>query len=441
MKKTDITPFALLLGALLSIIGGFILIFNPRLAIDLVIGAAKILVTLTGVTFLLSFFFGRKQKFLHAGLVYVIGAVVIVFVPKLVASSLSTLFAFIAGFNGIVHFISFLTFKRDGVPQWKKRLVFSLVSFIFAYLLLQNPLRSIMTVSVLFGFYLLFLGFTLLGDFIRDFLATDFATAKVKPRVYLPVPVFVAAMLPRKVLGYVNELIAYGDGENLVKGHEFVPSEKPRLEVYLHIGNDVIGKFGHMDICFDDVVYSYGCYDSSTNVLMGFISEGTLAVTSRELYLYQSLEIEKKTLVGFGIDVQGDEAEQVRLRIAEMEENLVPWKSRAQREQEKGISAKELTDPASVLFNNTDAKFYKFIKGPFKTYFALGSNCVLLAHKLIGSAGAGILQVNGLVTPGTYYAYLDRLYLAKNTFVISKTIYRDGVLAEDGSFGKKKLPK
>ena len=443
MKKNDITPFVLLVGAVLCITAGLILILDPKLAMELVITVAKVIVSLTAILFLLTFVFGRKQKFLQAGLVYIIAAIVIVFAPKLFASSLSTLFAFIAGFNGVVHLISFITFRRDKVPQWRNRLIFSVVSFLFAYLMLQNPLRSIMTVSVLFGLYLLLLGLTFAADFVRDFLATDFASAKLKPRVYFPLPVFVAAMLPRKVLKSVNELMSYGDAEEVIKDSDYVPSEKPRLEVYLHIGNDVIGKFGHMDICFDDVVYSYGCYDSSTNILMGFISEGTLAVTARDLYMYQSLDIEKKTLIGFGIDVRGEEAEKVRQRIAELQENLVPWKPLSQRDKEAGGTGEgdQFKDPASVLYNNTDAKFYKFSKGPFKTYFSLGSNCVLLVHKLIGSAGAGVLRVNGLVTPGTYYGYLDRLYQAKNTQVVSKTIYRNGECAEQDSIHAVKLPK
>ena len=103
-------------------------------------------------------------------------------------------------------------------------------------------------------------------------------------------------------------------------------------------------------------------------------------------------------------------------------------------------NAEKYGDPASVLQRNTGAVFYKFRSGPFKTYFALGSNCVLLAHRIIGAAGAGILRVGGLVTPGTYFAYLDRRYKLKNNFVVSKTIYKSGG-KDETSIDSGRLPK
>ena len=175
-----------------------------------------------------------------------------------------------------------------------------------------------------------------------------------------------------------------------------------------------------------------------TAKLGGFIANGTLAVCDRKPYLYQSLEIEKKTLIGFSINIDNEEAEKLKIRLHSLLNNTYEWHCLAEENPQK---AAEYKDPASVLYRNADAKFYKFKSGAFKTYFALGSNCVLLAHKIVGSAGAGILSVGGLVTPGTYYAYLDRLYNSKNTCVVERTIYKNGEKSDEKSIDSGRLPK
>ena len=80
-------------------------------------------------------------------------------------------------------------------------------------------------------------------------------------------------------------------------------------------------------------------------------------------------------------------------------------------------------DYASLLSEVVPTRFYKFKSGKFKTYFVLGTNCVLLADQLIGAAGTDILKVGGIITPGTYYDYLNREFLRNNSLVISRKAY------------------
>ena len=64
-----------------------------------------------------------------------------------------------------------------------------------------------------------------------------------------------------------------------------------------------------------------------------------------------------------------------------------------------------------------------FVDGRFKTYFALGSNCVLLADSIIGRLGTDVLSMRGLITPGTYLDYLDKEYHKKGSMVITRQFY------------------
>jgi hypothetical protein len=67
--------------------------------------------------------------------------------------------------------------------------------------------------------------------------------------------------------------------------------------------------------------------------------------------------------------------------------------------------------------------FFKLKKGKYKTYFVIGNNCCYLADEIVGSFGMDILSLNGIITPGTYYDHLNRLFNQKNSNVISKEIY------------------
>ena len=53
----------------------------------------------------------------------------------------------------------------------------------------------------------------------------------------------------------------------------------------------------------------------------------------------------------------------------------------------------------------------------------MSTNCVVLADRVIGSAGTDIINLNGIITPGAYYDYLNRELQFENSQVISRTVY------------------
>ena len=48
-----------------------------------------------------------------------------------------------------------------------------------------------------------------------------------------------------------------------------------------------------------------------------------------------------------------------------------------------------------------------------------------LADILCGASGLDLMNLQGIITPGTYYAFLDRQFRRPNSIVISRTVYRD----------------
>ena len=97
-----------------------------------------------------------------------------------------------------------------------------------------------------------------------------------------------------------------------------------------------------------------------------------------------------------------------------------PWLSPIERDPQG-----KHDDYASSFVKNLDAKLYKFRSGGFRTYFAASTNCALLADKVVGIVGTDIISLNGILTPGAYYSYLDREFRRKNSIVITKTLYKE----------------
>ena len=114
-------------------------------------------------------------------------------------------------------------------------------------------------------------------------------------------------------------------------------------------------------------------------------------------------------------------------QLAEIDANLIPWTSQAEQCEKGELEGKpeDYTDISSELYNHTGAQFFKFKHGnPFKTYYAVGTNCVKLADTVVGKSGIDLLRVNGIITPGTYLDYLDRLYERGDSIVVTRTLYR-----------------
>ena len=132
------------------------------------------------------------------------------------------------------------------------------------------------------------------------------------------------------------------------------------------------------------------------------------------------------SLVGFGLCLSDAQKKKVEEKIDEIMQVAMPWQTRYERIQNGTLSQEEpCNDAASELVKATGAKIYKIKSGEFKTYFAINTNCVKLADYITGSAGLDVLDVSGIVTPGSYYALLDDMFERRNTIVVSKTIYRN----------------
>ena len=269
------------------------------------------------------------------------------------------------------------------------------------------------------------------GDFWNEVHPVGYNPRKRRFRITLPV--WLAAFLPYTMISRVNQI--FRRPSEKTKPSRQLPEEDvfdavkeetpPDMEVFIHTSPDGVGMFGHVDLYFDGQVITYGCYDDRTKWFFDALGEGhMLFIADRETYIPFCIHESNKTIFGFGLRLDEEQKQSIREKLQSIQALLIPWYSDAQLAR-MGRLPKDghYDDYASLLSEVVPTRFYKFKSGKFKTYFVLGTNCVLLADQLIGAAGTDILKVGGIITPGTYYDYLNREFLRNNSLVISRKAY------------------
>ncbi len=414
-KRQNLKPVPLLVCGLLLLALGICLVVRPQTGLDIILRIARTgLIVLTGMSLSTAVVSEHNRKplaYLPTAL-YALGTICLFAFPQFFIASFWRLFGLWALLNAFLHAVSAINYRRDGADGWIRECIDGVITLLFAFAIIYNPLQHLIGLARLSGVYTIYCSTTFLGDFVASFFKTDVGRT-ITPKIYMPLPEFIAAFIPRQLLKTLNDVVE----SDPVRHDAPIPQQNPPLEVYIHMSDGVIEGFGHVDFSFMGKVYSYGCYDHTSHRLFGLVSDGTLAVCDVEPYMQHCLTYEKKTIIAFGIYLDDDGINKVRDNLQRMQDGLTAWPCAVERGDDAA------TDPASLLKRAADATYYKYNGGSFKTYFTLGTNCVKLAHHIIGNSGAGILHITGFITPGAYYAYLDKLYHLNGTIVTSKQVH------------------
>lgn len=267
------------------------------------------------------------------------------------------------------------------------------------------------------GIYLILLGFSNVRD--GAFFNTDLEQKQLRRHIRINLPVIIAAFFPAEQLNRFNHLL-----QDEKRGHQKVYSriqndqKSVDLEVLIHTSDqNLFGMIGHVDICYQGKVISYGSYDTFSERLFGTIGDGVLFKVDKDAYIDLCKEESKKTLFGYGLSLTDAQKRAVEKRLAEIDKLLAVWNPSAELKNNDHTYAYKLRDELG-------ADLYKFKTSRFKTYFVLSTNCCLLADSIIGQAGTAILDMRGIIAPGTYQSYLQYEFESANDLVVARSIYQ-----------------
>lgn len=324
-------------------------------------------------------------------------------------------------FNGLVKLILYVEYRKNQVSGRLLTLFAAVVSLVLGFVFLASPAMHRETSVFICGVYLMVYGITYIQDFIRQVYPSAFVPGK--RRLHLGWPAFLVALMPNAMIKKINAMYAKKQVPPL---HAEKSSAPPDIEVFVHASEEGFSKFGHVDLYFEGRVYTYGCYDDRTKWFFTLLGEGHLITTEhKQAYLRLAIAYSKKTIFGFGLRLTEEQKQFVRHKLKDFSACLVPWYPDAQLAEQGRLPNEPYNDYASLLYTQTDAQFFRVTKGRFKTYFVLGTNCVLWADQILGAAGLDMIRVSGIITPGSYYDYLTKQYHMENTAVISYTVYRE----------------
>ena len=410
MTEKAVTKISLIINSILFITVGFIIIFYKTKYLDLFhLINSLLIIGLGGISLILNILKTIRIKDILLSL-STLGIVIFFYNNKRKFLSLfPIMFGIYMLVNGIIKFVTYVVFKKVENENFYNVLLGSVVDFIFSYIMIKEPSENIDNLTIILGIYIILFGVTYAKDFLKE-IFPDIMRKKRKKRITLPI--IVSSMMPYGVLLKINN--ALNSYETPVKVKNKKVSGNMDLEIFIHVKDTAIGRFGHADLCYKGMVYSYGCYDEKSKKLFESLGNGTLFKTSeRDKYLKFCTTNSDKTIFAFGITLTDKEKEKIEKRLKEIEDDTYPWDP---KESEKNSYAQKLV-------KKTQAKFYKFKNSNYKTYFLMSTNCVKLVDDVVGTTGSDLLTINGVITPGAYYEYLENEFKKKNSNVITKQIY------------------
>lgn len=341
--------------------------------------------------------------------------IIFIYNPNLFLSIFPILFTFYIFIDALIKTVTCYIYMENKLKNRNIFLLRTFLTYVFLIILVFFPVFRNKVTYIIFGTYFISLAITYFLDAL-DLLIPITNKNKIKKRIRIVLPVYIAAFIPRKVLSEINKMFEIKNEYDKY----IIQKEKifPDIEVLVHIKEGKTGSFGHVDMFIDNKVISYGSYDESSVRLKSSIGDGILFEVDKNSYLRFCNKNENKNIISFGLKITEEQKDSIRKRLEFIKKDAYEW-----RPLSRIYDNEAYNDYASRLYNETGANFYKFKRGKFKTYFVLSTNCVQLADELLGTSGIDLLTINGLITPGTYYDYFNREFRRKNSAVVSKEIY------------------
>ena len=324
-------------------------------------------------------------------------------------------------FHASINLVTYVLYRKNKIrPRFRLLLDGLVLVFLGGTSLLSSTGNSVFQLFVLGAYFFLYGVSNIRDGFLFE---EEIGKNHLKRRVRMSLPIVLAALIPARTLAKINKFMQENADEREDIHLGIVKSGKTaELEIFVHTAEtSLFSAIGHVDICYQGRVISYGNYDPSSETLFGMVGDGVLYFCDRDKYIDLCKRESQKTLFGYGIDLTPEMEKSVQKKLAELKQLTIPWEPSADKIMTG--DGKEDYTYAYKIRHETDGELYKFIKSKFKSYFVLSTNCVLLADTIVGQAGTDILSPKGFIAPGTYQAYLNREFEKPNSIVVSKHVY------------------
>ena len=365
---------------------------------------------LYGVARLIGYIFNKRivrnrETLLSIVLNIVIG-IILIFFKKIPLSILPLSFSVYMLFNATSRFVNYSIQLSLELKSRFKEFIMGLFFLVLSFLFLVAPIKNINLLILIMSIYCVLLGISLINEFIFEILDKKIKY-NPKKKYRMTFPFFIDAFIP--ILG-LSRLEKEKRKDNKNKGD---------ISIFVHLSNHGMNQYGHVDIEIDNKIYSYGNYDKKSQKLFSGVGDGVLTETMTKYeYINFCIFNSRKTIVEYEVKLNDIQKEEINNRLKEIKKYAVKWEPDSAKDK-KGV----YKDYSSKLYKATKTNFYKFSKGKYKTYFVVGTNCTYLANELLKNNIFEILKLVGIITPGTYYEYLEENYRLGKMNIVGKLVY------------------
>lgn len=409
----------LIIGIVFMIISILLFVGRTNLYKD-VINIVVLILLLLSVFQLIRFFY-KKQSVKESSKTFLscvfnlIVSLIFFMLPDLPLGLLPVLFSIYLFLLGTAQFVMYYVFFKNRASGKMRNLLWGFIYYSISLPILFAPLNRISNFLLCLSLYTFLLSLNFIYDFVNSCISKR-TKDNLKRKIRITLPVLIEAIIPYSVMVKINKSLE----PSLYKKHQRRRSDDTNMSILIHTSNRGVNKFGHIDIIFDGKVISYGNYDEGSRSYLEFFGDGVMFTTeSKSEYINFCIDNSKKTLFEFKIYLNNKQYKKVKEKIESIMKDTIEWDCRMDKRYDVGRSY------AAKLYKKTKATFYKFKSGKYKTYFVLGTNCCYLADDIIAKSGTDILSLNGIITPGTYYDYLEKELYRKGGIVVSKSIYNE----------------
>ena len=419
MKKES--NFDFLLFGIVFIIFGILMIIYGKIIPEIMITILGILLTIKAFFDFIIAIYKKNNKIIRviiSSILEIIFGFFLIYKTKLAISFISIIFALYLLIFAIINIID-LTLHLTNNIKGKISLSFNvLINTIFFFLLISGPYKNIKLALTLISIYLILYGLNRIFDFATDFLPNSIKD-KIKYQIHLSLPIILVAIIPPQLIRKLNKTVDLKN--NYVNKNN---NKENDLEIIIHLAENGTAIFGHVDIAYNNKVYSYGNYNRHSRILFNSIGDGIFMIADKNKYIKYMVEKQQRYLIVYGLDLTENQKKILEKNIKEnIYKNTVNWYSDVEVYLKENNTNKIFEDMSSELYTYADASYKKVVKGTNKIFFVLKTNCTLVAEMLIRPLGRAVLPISGIITPGTYYDCLEKEYKKKKSNVISKNIY------------------
>lgn len=424
MLEKSIKASYLLITTIFLVTMGVLLITLKIQFVDLLIRIICYGLILKGLINLLLLIYNkqnRNKKFIMRDVADILFGIIIISIRASIINLLPVIFGLYFLAIAIIRTVDYYIYQKNKI-KGRLGMLFSVILNLFASIVLTiNPHLKTKYIVIIIGIYLILLGIKYLVDLLIEILPNKILN-KIKRSIKIPIPEVFTAFIPQQLISLVNEMLEVDPEARNYNYNK--KDDKSDLQIIIHLASSGTAIMGHVEIAFEDRIYSYGSYDMHSRSLFQSIGDGVILIVDKQKYMKYCVEKRDRYLIEFGIKLTNDEKEIIQKNINELiNTNTIDYYSDAQLIEQGKLSPKELTDMSSEIYMYAGGYFKKITKGKYKKLFVLNNNCAMMVNSVLKTIGKNVIAINGILTPGAYYDYLNRQFMLKNTNVITRKIY------------------